>query len=109
MEVLLHLLASYDGVEEAVFEEELGALEAFGELLADGLLDDAGTGEADEGSGFGDVEVAEHGKAGGDSSGGGVGHDGDVGDLFVVHAGEAGGDLGELHQGGDALHHARAT
>ena len=34
-----------DGVEEAVFEEELGALEALGELLADSLLDDAGAGD----------------------------------------------------------------
>jgi hypothetical protein len=63
-----------------VFEEELGALEAFGELLADGLFDDAGAGEADERAGFGDVEVAEHGEAGGDAAGGGVGEDADVGD-----------------------------
>ena len=71
-----------------MFEEELGALEAFREFLAGGLLDDAGAGEADEGAGFGDVEVAEHGEAGGDASGGGVGHQGDVGDLGVVEAGQ---------------------
>ena len=92
-----------------MFEEELGALEALGELLADGLLDDAGAGEAYESAGFGDVEVPEHGKAGGDAAGGGVGHDGDVGDFGVVESGEAGGDLGELHEGGDAFHHACAT
>jgi len=40
-EVLLHLFTSYDGVEEAMLEQELGALEALGKLLADGLLDDA--------------------------------------------------------------------
>jgi len=92
-----------------VLEEELGALEAFGELLANGLLDDAGAGEADEGAGFGDVEVAEHGEAGGDAASGGVSHEGDVGDLFVVHFGEANGDLGELHEAGDAFHHAGAA
>ncbi len=92
-----------------MLEEELAALEAFGELLANGLLDDAGAGEADEGVGFCDVEVAEHGKAGGDATGGGVGHDGDVGDSGVVEAGEGGGDLGELHQGGDTFHHAGAA
>src|ERR1700722_3995748 len=79
-EVGLHLLAGDDGVEEAVLEEELGALEALGELLADGLLDDAGASEDDQGAGFGDVEVAEHGEAGGDAAGGGMGHDGDIGD-----------------------------
>ena len=31
-----------------MLEQELGALEALGELLADGLLDHAGTSEADE-------------------------------------------------------------
>ena len=105
-EVCLGVFARDDGIEEAVFEEELGALEALGELLADGLLDDAGACEADEGSGFCDVEVSEHGEAGGDASGSGVGHDGDVGDFGVVEAGEAGGDLGQLHEGGDAFHHA---
>ena len=69
-EVELEFLAGDDGVEEAVLEEEFAALEAFGELLADGLLDDAGAGEADECSGFGYVEVAEHGEAfGGDAAG----------------------------------------
>jgi len=68
-----------------------------------------GAGEADQSSGLCDVEVAEHGEAGGDASGGGVGHHGDVGDLLVVEPGEAGGDLGELHQRGDALHHARSA
>ena len=46
-----------------------------------GLLDDAGAGEADEGAGLCDVEIAEHGEAGGDAACGGVGHDGDVRDL----------------------------
>ena len=108
-EVGFKVFAGDDGVEEAVGEEELGALEALGELLADGLLDDAGAGEADERAGFGDVEVAEHGEGGGDAAGGGVGHQRDVGDLGVVEAGEAGGDFGELHEAGDALHHARAA
>src|SRR5438309_1571656 len=74
-EVGLEVAPGDDGVEEAVLEEELGALEAFRELLAGGLLDDAGSGEADEGSGFGDVEVAEHRKGRGDAAGGGVGHE----------------------------------
>ena len=94
------------GVEEAFFEEELGALEAFRELLADGLLDDARAGKADEGAGFGDVEVAEHSETGGDAAGGGIGEDADVGNASVVELGQGGGDLGHLHEADDALHHA---
>jgi hypothetical protein len=89
-----------------VLQQELGALESFRQLLADGLLDDAGAGESDESAGFGDVEVAQHGEAGGDASGGGVGEDGDEGDAGLVEAGERGGDLGELHEADDAFHHA---
>src|SRR5216684_3098818 len=83
----LEVLAVDDGVEETVFEEEFGALKSFGEFLADGLLDDAR-------AGFTDVEVAEHGEAGGDAAGGGVGEHGDVGNLFLVQAGEGSGNFG---------------
>src|SRR5882724_7711296 len=66
-------LAMDDGVEKTMLEQELGALESFGKLLANGLLDDAGAGEADERAGLRDVEVAEHGEAGGDAAGTGNG------------------------------------
>ena len=79
-----------DGVEEAVFEEEFGALKAFGEFLADGLLDDPRAGETDECAGFADVEVAEHGEAGGDAARRGICEHGDVGELFVVELGKCG-------------------
>src|SRR5229473_1461051 len=105
----LEVLAVDDGVEKAVFEEEFGALKAFGELLPDGLFNDAGAGEADERAGFTDVEVAEHGKAGGDAAGGGIGEHGDVGELLFVETGKGGGDFGKLHQADGALQHARAA
>ena len=105
-EVGFQIFAGDDGVEEAVFEEELGALEALGELLANGLLDNAGSCEANECARFGDVEVTEHGEAGGDAAGGGVGQDGDVRDASVVETGQSGGYLGQLHERGDAFHHA---
>ncbi len=63
-------------------------------ILADGLLDDARAGETDERAGFTDVEVAEHGEAGGDAAGGGVGEHGDVGKLFLVQAAEGSGNFG---------------
>src|SRR6266404_9103172 len=98
-----------DGVEKSMLEKELGALKSFGEFLANGLLDDAGASEADEGSGFGDVEIAEHGEAGGDAAGGGIGEQRDVGELFFVELGERGGHFGKLHQTDGAFHHAGAA
>src|SRR6266700_200664 len=106
-EVLLHLFAGDDRVEEAVLEQKLGALEALGKLLADSLLDDAGARETDERVRFGDVQIAKHGEACGDAAGGGIGHYREVGTLRVVPPGEPGRDFSKLHQRDDALHHAR--
>src|SRR6266849_3193285 len=90
----LEVLAVDDGVEKTVFEQEFGTLKSFGKFLADGLLDDARAGETDERAGFADVEVAEHGEAGGNAAGGGVGEHGDVGKLFLVQAAEGSGNFG---------------
>src|ERR1700675_2679680 len=98
-----------DGVEKAVLEKKLRALESFGKLLADGLLDDAGASEADERAGLRDVEVAEHGEAGSDAAGGGIGKQRNVRELFFIELGERGGYLGELHQADGAFHHAGAA
>src|SRR5688572_25818863 len=56
----LQLAPIDDQIQHAVFEEELAALEALGQLLANGLLDDARTGKADQRLGLGDVEIAQH-------------------------------------------------
>ena len=98
--------AGDDAVDEAVFEEELGGLEAFGEFETDGGFDGAGAGEADEGLGFGDADVAERGEAGGDAAHGGIGEDGDEQAAGLVVAAQGGGDFGHLHQGKDAFVHA---
>src|SRR5262245_48087375 len=63
--------AGDDAVDEAVLEEELAGLETFGEFQADGSLDSARAGEADEGFGFGEDQVAERGEAGRDAAHGG--------------------------------------
>ena len=105
-EVGLEQTAMDDSVEEAFFQEELGALEAFWEFLTYGLLDNAGAGEADECAGFGYVQVAEHGEAGGDAAGGGIGEHADVGDAGRVQLRQGGGDFGHLHEAYHALHHA---
>src|SRR5258708_23532858 len=105
----LEVLAMDDGVEESVLEQKFGALKSLGKFLADGLLDDARTGESNERAGLADIEVAEHGKTGGDAAGGGIGEHGNVRQLFVVEPRERGGNFGELHEADGAFHHARAT
>jgi hypothetical protein len=50
-----------DEVDHPVVAQELRALEAVWQLLADRLLDDARAREADERAGLGDVQLAEPG------------------------------------------------
>src|SRR5207237_5225762 len=59
----LHLAAIDDEIEHAVLEQELAALEAFRQLLTDGLLDDARPRESDQRFRLRDVQVAEHREA----------------------------------------------
>ena len=63
-EGLLHLAPGDDLVHEAVLLQVLGALEALRQLLPDGLLDDPGPGEADEGAGLGQGHIAQRGEGG---------------------------------------------
>ena len=62
-----------------LLEQELAALESFGQLLADRLLDDARAGEADQRLRLGDVEIAEHREARRHAAGRRIGEHGDVG------------------------------
>ena len=57
----------------------LGALEAVGQLLADGLLDHPRPGKADQRAGLGELDVAEHGVGRGDAAGGRVRQHDDIG------------------------------
>ena len=107
--VSLSSLARHHHVEHAVLEQELGALEALRQRLADGLLDHPRSGEADQRAGLGDVDVAEHREAGGHAAGGRVGQHRDVGQPRVAHPRQAGRDLGHLHQRQDALLHPGAA
>ena len=85
---VLHLAPIDDDVEHAVLEQELAALESFGQLLADGLLDDARAGEADERLRLGDVDVAEHREARGHAAGRRIGQDRDVGEPRAIEPGQ---------------------
>ena len=62
-ESLAHLTAGDDLVHKAVLLQILGALEALRQLLADGLLDNPGTGKADECPRLSQSDIAQIGKA----------------------------------------------
>jgi hypothetical protein len=97
----------HDGIEKPLFQQEFRPLKAFRQLLTDGLLDHARSCKANQRAWLGDVQVAEHGKAGRDPAGRRVGEHADVGHLGVVQLTQRGGDFGHLHQAHHALHHAR--
>ncbi len=108
-EAVAQLAAVHDQVDRALLEQELGALEAFRQLLAHGLLDHARAGEADQRVGLGDDHVAHEGKARRHAAHGGVGEQGDEGQPALGQAGDRRGGLGHLHQREQAFLHARAT
>ena len=73
------LVAMHHHVDHAVLLEIFGALEALGQLLADGLLDHARARKADQRARLGDMHVAEHRVGRGDAAGGRIGQHHDVG------------------------------
>ena len=105
----LQLAPVDDQVEHAALEQELAALEAVGQLLADGLLDDARPGEADQRLRLGDVEVAQHREARRHAAGRRIGEDRDVGQAGAIEPRQRRRDLRHLHQRQRAFHHARAA
>ena len=85
--VRLQLMAVHHHVDHAVLLQIFGALEAVGQLLADGLLDDARPGEADERAGLGEMDVAEHGVGRRDAAGRRIGEHDDIGQFRARAAG----------------------
>src|SRR5262245_51069065 len=62
------VLARHDAVHEAVLEQKLAGLKAFGQLQPDGVPDGALAGEANQGAGLGEGDVPLQGKAGSHAS-----------------------------------------
>ena len=60
-----------------MLEQELGTLEALGQLLRDRARGHARAGEADERLGLGEIDIAERAERGEDATGGRVGHEAD--------------------------------
>ena len=101
--------ARHHHIDHAVLQQIFGALEPLGQLLADGLLDHARAGEADDGAGLGDGDVAQHGEGGADAAGGRIGQQHDVGQARLLHLIDGDDGARHLHQRQDAFLHARAA
>ena len=99
----------HDHVDHAVLEQIFGALESVGQALADGLLDHARAGEADQRARLGDLHIAQHGIGGRHAARGRIGQHHDIGQARFVQHVHADGGARHLHQGKDALLHARAA
>src|SRR5512139_2007568 len=59
-EVLSEVPPVDDGVDHAVLQQKLRALETFGQLLSNRLLDDTRSGESYQGSRLSEIEIAQH-------------------------------------------------
>ena len=103
------VVAMHHHVDHAVVAQIFGLLEALRQLLADGLLDDARTGEADQRAGLGDVDVAEHRVGRGDAAGRRIGQHDDIGLARLAQPLHRDGGARHLHQRQDAFLHARAA
>ncbi len=92
---------------KAVLHLKTPPLKALRQGLADGLLNDTGPGESDERTGFGQNNVAQRSKAGGDAAGGGVRETGDVQQSLFRKPGQSRAGFRHLHEGQNALLHPR--
>ena len=99
----------HDHVDHAVREQILGLLEALGQLLADGLLDDARSREADERAGLGDVHVAQHRIGRRHAAGGRIGEHHEIGQARLAQLLHGNRRARHLHEREDALLHARSA
>ena len=102
-------MAVHHHVDHAMLIEIFRALEALGQLLANGLLDHARAGKADAGAGFGNMHIAQHGVGRGHPARGGVGEHHKEGQARFTQAQHGNRGARHLHQAEHAFLHARAT
>src|SRR5256885_3875064 len=106
---LLELRARDDLIDEAVLEQEFGALKTFRQLLADGLAGHASARESDERARLGEDDVAERRERRQDSACRRICEHTDERNGRLVEASDRGNGLGELHQCDRPLLHPRAA
>ena len=103
------LAAVDDHVDGALVEQELGALEAFRQLLADGLLDHARACKTDQCTRLCQMHIAQHRVGCRDAARGGIGQYNDIGLFCLAQHFDRDRRTRHLHQRQDALLHARAA
>ncbi|OMP13937.1 hypothetical protein COLO4_00590 [Corchorus olitorius] len=104
-----HVAAIDDHVDGTFLQQELGALEAFRQLLANGLFDHARAGKPDQRLRFGDHHVAHEREAGGHAAHGRIGQHADERQLGFSQLLDHRRRLRHLHERQQAFLHARAT
>src|SRR6266581_220917 len=104
-----HLAPIDDHVDGALVEQEFGPLESLGQRLAHRLLDDTGTGKADQRTGLGNDDVADKGEAGGNAAHGRIGQEGQEGQPALGEERHRSRRLGHLQQREETLLHAGAA
>ena len=92
-----------------MLQQEFAPLESFGQLLADGLFDHPRTRKSNKRAGFRDIQIAQHGKARGDTTCRRVCKDADVWYPCLVKAHQSRADLRQLHQTDGAFLHPGAA
>lgn len=96
-------------VDEALLQQKLGTLEAGGQLLAYGLLNDPGSGKATQRIGLSDNDVAFHGEARHNAACGGITEHRDEQPTRIRVTFDSTRGLGHLHQRQCTFLHACAT
>src|SRR5580704_10653178 len=106
---LLKLLALDHGVDHAVSQKELGALEPFGQLFLNGLLDHPGPSEPYQCSGLCYVDISKHCEARGYAARCWVAQNGNVRQPRVIQPGKSSRNLCHLKERNSALLHTSAS
>src|SRR5258705_5051412 len=83
-------LAMDNRVEETVLQKKFSPLKTFGKLLPHGLFDNARPGKSNQRAWLGNIEVAQHGIACSDATGGGIREDGNKRQAVLIEPRERG-------------------
>ena len=108
-ERLANARALNDGVDKAMLEREFRRLEFLGQLLANGVLNHATAGEADERAGLGNNHVALHRETRGHAARSGIGNHREIRQARLAVTLDCGRDFRHLHERNQAFLHARAA
>ncbi len=88
-----------------MLEKIFGTLKTFGQFFTNRIFNYPRPGKADQGAGFGKMNIPHHGIGSRHPPGGGIGQNNDIGQAFLLQHVESHRGSGHLHQGEDSLLH----